>query len=69
MITGNDVLTNGNKAYLTYVRGQMLQANNEYNKAKLLPITFDEYQQVLDRISSEKLTEHPPRESRNTSMG
>jgi len=60
VITENDVLVGGTRVYLTYVRGQLLQANNEYNKAKLLPTTFDEYKQVFNRIPPEKLAEHPP---------
>lgn len=54
---------------LAYDRGQLLQAKDEYNKAKLLPTTLDEYKQVLDRIVLGKITEHPPRESKNTWMG
>lgn len=68
MITGNDVLEGGSPVRLAYVGGQLSQANNENNKAKLLPTTLDEYKQVSDHILSEETTEHLPRESRNTWM-
>lgn len=55
----------GSRVSLTYPRGQLLHANSEYNKAKLLPTTLDEYNQVLDRILPEKPVKLLPRESRD----
>ena len=40
--------------HLYYNHRQLLQAENEYNKAALLPETLDEYKQVLDRHRPEK---------------
>jgi hypothetical protein len=68
VIKNNEVWT-GSPVHITYVRGQLLQANNEHNKAKQLPATLDEYKQVLlGRILPEKPTEYHLRESKNTQM-
>lgn len=46
----DDLVTiEGIPVHLYYNHGQLLQAENEYNKAALLPTTLDEYKQVLDR--------------------
>ena len=50
---------------LCYDRWQLLQAENEYNKASLLSTTLGEYNQVLDHIPTEKPIKHLLRGNRN----
>lgn len=55
----------GLEAHLVYDRDQLLQAQNEYNKASLSAAALDEYRQVPDYGLPEKPTERSSRESRN----
>jgi hypothetical protein len=68
VIRNNHAQRGGGLIDPVYDRGQLLQAENEYNKAALLPATLDEYKQVLNPILPEEPTEHPLRENRNTWM-
>jgi hypothetical protein len=55
----------GLEAHLVYDRDQLLQAQNEYNKASLSAAALEEHRQVPDYGLLEKPTKHPSRESRN----
>ena len=66
MISGDLVTINGMPTELYYNLQQLLQAENEYNKAALQPNTLDEYNQVLNRNPPEKPAEPLLRANENT---